>query len=331
MRLLVLGGTKFLGKHIVEAALAAGHEVTLFNRGKTNPELFPDAEKIQGNRDGELDRLEGHGRWDAVIDTSGYVPRVVRASAEAVKDKTDLYIFISTISVYSDNATPNQDEDAPLSTLEDETVEEITGATYGGLKVLCERAVTDVMGADRTLILRPGLIVGPDDPTDRFTYWPMRIAKGGDVLVPGKPETTTQVIDVRDLAEWTVRLAEKRQTGVFNASGPQGGIAMGEIMETAKSVSGSNANFVWMDEQWLLENEVGPWMELPLWIPEGDDALMRLSVQHGIDAGLTFRPIEDTIRATLAWDQARPQPEKRGAGMAPDREAALLEKWKERA
>jgi 2'-hydroxyisoflavone reductase len=328
MKLLVLGGTKFLGKHIVEAALAAGHELTLFNRGKTNPDLFPQVEKIQGDRDGELSRLDGHGPWDAVIDTSGYVPRVVGASAEALKDRVKLYVFISTISVYSDDHTPNQDETAPVYTLEDETTEEMTGENYGALKVLCERAVERIMGAEHMLILRPGLIVGPDDPTDRFTYWPVRIAQGGDVLVPGNPENRTQIIDVRDLAEWTIRMAEKQQTGVYNASGPDGGIAMGDIMQAAKQASGSDARFIWMDDQWLLENEVGPWMELPLWIPEGDDALMKVSLQRAISAGLTFRPIEDTLRDTLAWDRSRPEPIERRAGMKPEREQELLEKWR---
>jgi 2'-hydroxyisoflavone reductase len=331
MKLLILGGTKFLGKHITEAALARGHVVTLFNRGQTNPDLFPEVEKIQGDRETQLDHLAGHGPWDAVIDTSGYVPRIVGASAEALKDKTDLYVFISTISVFSDNATPNQDENAPLVALDDPTVEEVTGETYGGLKALCERAVEEVMGADRTLTIRPGLIVGPDDPTDRFTYWPVRIAQGGDVLVPGKPETRTEFIDVRDLAEWTVRLVEQHAIGIYNASGPLGGMPMGELLEQGKQAIGSDAHFVWIDEQWLLEQGVGPWMELPLWIPEGDDALMKMDVSKAVNAGLTFRPAGAIMRDTLAWDQSRPQPIERRAGMKQEREQELLQLWKERA
>jgi 2'-hydroxyisoflavone reductase len=330
MKLLILGGTKFLGKHITEAALARGHQVTLFNRGQTNPDLFPQVEKIQGDRETRLDQLTGHGPWDAVIDTSGYVPRIVRASAEALKDKVDLYVFISTISVFSDNATPNQNENAPLISLEDSLVEEITGETYGGLKALCERAVEDVMGTERTLTIRPGLIVGPDDPTDRFTYWPVRIAQGGDILVPGRPETRTQIVDVRDLAEWIVLMVEHHASGTYNASGPLGGISMGELVEKGRQALGSDASFVWIDEKWLLEQGVGPWMELPLWLPEGDAALMKMDVSKAVNAGLTFRPIETIMRDTLAWDQSRQQPIERRAGMKPEREQELLQLWKER-
>jgi len=328
MKLLILGGTKFLGKHITEIALARGHQVTLFNRGQTNPDLFPQVEKIHGDREHNLSVLDGHESWDAVIDTSGYFPRIVRLSAEALKSRVGLYVFISTISVYSDNKTHGQTEDAPVATLDDPTVEEITGESYGGLKVLCERAVEEVFGPDHMLIIRPGLIVGPDDPTDRFTYWPVRIAQGGDVVAPGRPERRVEIIDVRDLAEWTIKMAENHATGIYNASGPLNGIRMDGIFEQAKQVSSSDARFVWMDEHWLLDQGVQPWMELPMWLPENDDGLIQMDVSKAVNAGLTFRPIADTLRDTLAWDRTRPQPIERHAGMQPEREKELLEKWR---
>ena len=216
MRLLILGGTKFLGRHAAVEALRHGHELTLFNRGQTDAEAFPEAERITGDRDGGLDGLEGRN-FDAVIDTSGYVPRVVRASAELLHGHTKLYLFVSTISVYAGFGEP-VDEESAVGTLADETVEEVTGDTYGPLKALCEAAVQDVYG-DRAAIVRPGLIVGPYDPTDRFTYWVRRVADGGEVLAPGRPERMTQVIDARDLASFLLDLAEGLQGGVYNATG----------------------------------------------------------------------------------------------------------------
>ncbi len=209
MKLLVLGGTVFLGRHLVEAATARGHSVTLFNRGQHNPELYPEVEKLRGDRDSDLSALQGR-RWDAVIDTCGYLPRAVRASAELLADAVDHYTFISSISVYADFHTPAMDESAPVGTLADETVEEVTGETYGPLKALCEQAAERALPG-RVLNIRPGLIVGPHDPTDRFTYWPVRVARGGEVLAPGRPHVPVQVIDGRDLAEWTVRMVEARQ------------------------------------------------------------------------------------------------------------------------
>jgi 2'-hydroxyisoflavone reductase len=327
VRILVLGGTVFLGRHIVQAALARGHQVTLFNRGQHNPDLFPEVEKLRGNRDGDLSALEG-GSWDAVIDTSGYLPRVVRQSAEMLKDQTNLYAFISTISVYSDEKTPGQDENAPLATLEDNSVEEITGETYGGLKVLCERAVEEIYG-DHALIIRPGLIVGPDDPTDRYTYWPARIARGGEVLVPGRPERAVQYIDVRDLAEWTVRLVEEGKTGVYNANGPDSVLTMEEFVQACKSAAGSDAQFVWVPEQFLIEREVGQWMELPLWVSEEEmPGFFAFDVSRAVRDGLTFRPAEETARDTIAWEQTRPADHEWRAGMQPEREQELLEEWK---
>lgn len=228
MKLLILGGTKFLGRYLVDAALAAGHQVTLFNRGKTNPELFPHVEQRHGDRDGDLGALS-EGIWDVVIDTSGYVPRVVRASAELLRPRTAKYVLISSVSVYADFAIQNIDEDYPVGQVNDPTTEDIS-EFYGPLKALCEKAVQDVY-RDQALIIRPGLIVGPNDPTDRFTYWVRRFAQGGDVLVPGRPERRQQFIDVRDLAEWVLWTAASSLTGVFNATGPAQRFTMGELVK----------------------------------------------------------------------------------------------------
>src|SRR5436305_843135 len=264
MRLLIIGGTVFLGRHLVEAALQRGHEVTLFNRGQHNPELFPEVEKLRGDRDGELSALKGR-TWDAVIDTCGYFPRVVRQSAGLLADSVGHYTFISSISVFPEDVPPGTTENAPLLSMDDETVEEITGETYGPLKVLCERAVEEELPG-RTLIIRPGLIVGPNDPTDRFTYWPVRVARGGRTLAPGRPERLIQFIDVRDLAEWNIRMVEDRKTGIFNANGPNYDLSMGSLLESCKDVSGSDAEFVWVSEDFLTENGVGEWMDMPLWV-----------------------------------------------------------------
>ncbi len=329
MKLLILGGTQFLGRHLVEAALARGHEVTLFHRGKTNPDLFPGVERLRGDRDGGLDVLKGR-RWQAAIDTCGYVPRVVRASAELLAGAVDHYTFISTISVYADASKPNQDESARLATLADETVEEVTGETYGALKVLCERAAEAAMPG-RVLTVRPGLIVGPHDPTDRFIYWPARVARGGEALAPGKPGAPVQVIDARDLAAWNLRMIEAGKIGVYNATGPAYRLTMQATLETCKAAAGSDATFTWVDEAFLLEHEVGPWMELPLWLPEGDSGLMATDCRRAIADGLTFRPLVETARDTLAWHTTRPTDHEWRAGLKPEKEAAILKAWRARA
>lgn len=216
MKILVLGGTRFLGRHIVEAALAGGHDITLFNRGQNNPDLFPEVEKLRGNRDGDLSALQGR-QWDAVIDTCGFVPRIVQASAALLADSVRHYTFISSISVYADFSKPAMNENAPVGTMQDESIEEITAETYGPLKALCERTAEKAMPG-RVLHIRPGYIVGPFDPTDRFTYWPRRVATGGEMLAPGRPDSQIQFVDVRDLANWIIRMVETNRTGVFNAT-----------------------------------------------------------------------------------------------------------------
>lgn len=335
MNFLILGGTVFLGRHLVEAALERGHQVTLFNRGQHNPDLFPNVEKLRGDRDPNVgDGLSAlaNRRWDVVIDTCGYFPRIVQASAELLADAVDRYVFISSISVYTDFSQPGLDESAPVGVLEDPAVEEITGETYGPLKALCEQAAEAAMPG-RVLNIRPGLIVGPHDPTDRFTYWPVRVSRGGQVLCPSRPDYPEEVIDVRDLAEWTIRMAEEGKTGVYNATGPDYPLTLGEVVETSRSVSGSDATFVWVGSDFLLEQGVQPWMELPLWIGESPEyaGFARVNCNRAFADGLTFRPLAETIQDTLAWAASRPQDYTWRAGLTAEKEAELLRKWRERA
>jgi 2'-hydroxyisoflavone reductase len=337
MKLLVLGGTKFLGRAAVEAALARGHEVTLFNRGRTHPELFPEAEKLRGDRDGDLDALAGR-RWDAVIDPSGFVPRVVRASGELLADNVEHYVFVSSISVYAE-LERGYDESAPLAELADPASEEVM-RDYGALKVACERVVEELFPG-RSALVRAGLIVGPHDPTDRFTYWPVRLARGGDVLAPAPPDQPWQFVDVRDLGAWLVRGCETRSAGVFNATGPVGGTTAGEVIDACRIAGGADAVVTWVDESFLREHEIGEWMELPLWVAQaGEDAnLHTANIRRVVAAGLTTRPIEETVRDTLAWATTRDGPgvgtaamgATEGVGLAPEKERRLLAAWRGRA
>jgi 2'-hydroxyisoflavone reductase len=329
MRLLILGGTVFLGRHLVESALARGHQVTLFNRGQHNPELFPTVEKLRGDRNGDLSALDGR-RWDAAIDTCGYLPRVVRASARQLANSVGHYTFISSISVYASLPRPGMDEETAVGTLADESVEEITGETYGPLKALCEQEAEAAMPG-RVLNVRPGLIVGPHDPTDRFTYWPRRVARGGEVLAPGRPDAPVQIIDARDLAEWSLRMVEAGGAGVYNATGPGSVLTMETLLSESRAVSGSDAALVWVKEEFLLEAGVAPWSEMPLWVPdreEGAAGFATVSSARAIAAGLTFRPLAATIGDTLAWDAALPADREPRAGLKPDRERELLAAWK---
>ncbi len=332
MRLLILGGTLFLGRHLTEAALERGHTVTLFNRGQHNADLFPGIEKLRGDRDGDLTALEGR-RWDAAIDVHGRVPRIVGASAALLASNVGHYTFISTTSVYGDQSIRNMDEDAPLATIADPTVEDATGPNYGPLKVLCERAV-EAAFPGRALIVRPGLIVGPHDPTNRFTYWPRRVAQGGNVLAPDGPGHPARFIDARDLAAWTVRMIEieieieieSGAAGIYNARGPNETLTFGELLDTCKTITGSDARFVWADERFLLDAGVKPYTELPLWIPNLPERAGFYSINSGkaIAAGLTFRPVAETIRDTLAWDATQPPDAPRPCGLRPERERELL-------
>jgi len=329
MRILIIGGTRFLGRHLVEAALDHRHEVTLFNRGKSNPDIFPQLETILGDREKDVNKLQDR-IWDAVIDVAGYVPRIVRLSAEVLEPNVRRYVFISTISVYADFKKAGIDESYPVGKLEDETVEEITGETYGPLKVLCERAVHDIYG-ERALIVRPGLIVGPHDPTDRFTYWPVRVARGGDVLAPQKPEVGTQIIDVRDLAEFIIKLTEENAAGVYNATGPNYELTMGKLLEVSKQISNSDANFRWASVEFLSQNKIEPWSDMPAWIPDDEEGVgaARVDISRAMQAGLTFRPLEETVRDTLEWAKTRPTDYEWRAGLTAEREAAALAKLRE--
>jgi 2'-hydroxyisoflavone reductase len=322
VKILVLGGTKFLGRATVEAALERGHELTLFNRGQTNPELFAEAERLRGDRTKDLAALAGR-EWDAVVDPSGYVPADVRASAEALRERVGRYLFVSSISVYADFSR-GPTEDSPRETLtdgqpEDELMPEYEN--YGALKALAEDAVTDVYG-DRAVLVRPGLIVGPHDPTGRFTYWPHRIARGGEFLIPAPPDELQQFVDVRDLGAWMVELLEHGASGAFNATHP--GASRAELVESATRVSGSDATPVWTDSGWLADQGVGQWMELPLWIHDTDSVgIHRADVSRALGSGLTFRPLDDVVQGTL--DQAATTQD---AGLAPERERELLEAWR---
>jgi 2'-hydroxyisoflavone reductase len=326
MRILVLGGTRFLGRCFVERALAAGHELTLFNRGRTNAELFPGTERIRGDRDGGLAPLAGR-TWDAVVDPAGFFPRIVGASASALKASAGHYLFVSSISVYAEPLAAGLDETAPVAKLADPAVETITGETYGGLKALCEQAVLDVFGA-RALIVRPGLIVGPHDTTDRFPYWPRRLARGGEVLAPGSPSAPTQMVDVRDLAAWMLELLERGVSGTFHATGPATPLTMGECLERIAVAVGGNARLTWVSEAFLREQGVQPWLEMPLWLHEQDQNMDRVNISRALFSGLRFRPLEDTARDTLAWERAlaldtRPP----SPALKPEREAELLAAW----
>jgi len=320
VKLLVLGGTKFLGRALVDNALARGHAVSIFTRGQTNPDLFPEAEHLVGDRDGDLAALEG-GRWDTAIDTSGFYPRVVRASAELLAGRVEHYTFVSSVSVYADLSTP-PNESSPVATMEDETLEEMGDEFqyYGPLKALCEAEVERAFPG-RTLIVRPGLIVGPHDPTDRFTYWPRRLDRGGELLAPAPADEPVQFIDVRDLAGWIVRMVEQSRTGTFNAVNE--GLPWSELL--------AGADVTWVDSAFLVKQGVGEWMELPLWIADPAFAgHARTDVSRALEAGLTFRPVEETIRDTAEWDAAR-DPGEPAAGLAPEREAELLDAWHARA
>ncbi len=331
MNLLIIGGTRFLGRALVEAASAQGHQLTLFHRGITNPGLYPDVETLLGDRDGDLAALSGR-KWDAVVDTCGYVPRIVQRSVDALAEGVGLYAFISSLSVYADFSQPGLDETAPVGRLDDETVEAITGETYGPLKALCEQIVTQAF-PQRALIIRPGLIVGPHDPTDRFTYWPQRVSQGGEVLAPGRPERPIRFIDVRDLAEWIVQMANAGKTGTYNADGPGVPQSMQDLLATCREVSQSAATFTWVEEQFLLDNQVEPWSEMPLWVPELEPenaGFFAMRSDKAVAAGLCYRPVAETVRTTLNWlAEHSPDWEPR-AGISRAREVEILTRWHSR-
>jgi len=357
MKLLILGGTRFLGRHLAEQALARGHELTLLHRGISGPALFPAARHLIADRDADLTPL-ADGHWDAVIDTSAYVPRQVRQAAAVLTGKVGHYQLVSTISVYADFSAVSQGqgqghgqgrgqgrdqgqgqgrgrtaEHAALITLQDPSTEVVDGSTYGGLKVLCEAAARAGFG-ERCLIDRPGLLVGPHDPTGRFTWWPQRLQRGGDVLVPGRPEDAVQFIDARDAAAWMLLQSERQTQGVFNLTGPAQPLSMGKLMSTLQAQLNPAARLHWVDEDFLLQQQVAPWTELPLWLPRDKAGLHRTDIGAALASGLHCRPLAQTVLDTAAWAQAAamqttapggpPRPE---VGLSAEREASLLSDW----
>lgn len=343
MRLLILGGTRFLGHYLVLSALAHQHEVTLFHRGQSSSSSRPDVETIYGDRHHDLDRLKGR-QWDIVIDACGYLPRSVEVSATVLADEVERYVFISSLSVYADVSIPGVNETAPLKSLtaeqlqtanETDTSGQVSAATYGelygGLKAHCEQAIKEIM-PNRLLTVRPGLIVGPGDYTDRFTYWVMRVARGGEVLAPGDPDRYLQLIDVRDLAEWVINLIEAKKIGVYNASGLPRQLTIKTLLKQCKVVSQSDATFTWVSDDFLLHNQVAPWSELPLWIPDEMAELrgfMFFDCSKALADGLKLRPVRETIQNTLHWYETHRAQADLKAGLDAEREQQLLAQWHE--
>ncbi len=335
LRILILGGTGFTGPYQVRYALSRGHRVTTFNRGKTHPgELPNEVEQLVGDRNGQLDALKGRN-WDVVIDNPTTLPAWVCDAAQILKGNVERYVFISTISVYADTSK-GVDETAPLAKYDGpdpykETIEAVKASgykTYGPLKALSEKEA-EKWFPGKTLILRPGLIVGPRDETDRFTYWPVRINRGGEVLAPGKPSDPVQFIDARDLAEWTIRMAENRETGIYNATGPAKPLELGQMLDEIKDALHSSATFTWLPADFLQQLKVEAWSDMPVWA--GDElGLARTKIDRALAKGLTFRPLAETARDTLAWFKSLPQDRqsKLRAGLTPEREAEVLAAWK---
>jgi len=333
LSILILGGSAFTGPFQIKYALDRGHKVTIFNRGRTqptmHPEVFDQVERLVGDRNDDLEALEGR-QWDAVIDNSASLPRWVRQSTDILKGNCETYLFTSSLSVHADFSKVGITEDDPVATIDDPTVEEITGETYGALKAICEDVVREQF-PDGAIILRPHLIVGPGDPTDRWTYWPVRIDRGGEVMAPGTPNDSTQYIDTRDLAEFGVTLVENRSLGTYSGVGPLAPLDMGGLLYGIRAVVSNEISFTWVPADFLAEQEVAPWAHMPAWIPpEGEFAgFGAFDNSHSVAAGLKYRPLADTAKATIDWWKA--QPEERTAepraGLAPEREAEVLAAW----
>ena len=334
-RILVLGGTSFIGPHQVEYALERGHTITLFNRGRTNPQLFPGVEKLQGDRaTGDLKSLAGR-KWDAVIDNSATNPEWVKGTAQLLKDSAAQYVFISTRSVYFDTSRVPMTSEAPVFTPENTKVEPGKPLPYGLAKALAEKEARTAFGS-RATIVRPGLIIGPGDDTDRFSYWPVRIDRGGEVLAPGDPSDPVQIIDARDLGEWVVRLVEQGTTGTFNAVGPRTPRPMAELLYGIRAVTDANTDvtFTWVPTDFLFEHKVRPYSDLPVWMPprDGREGFARFDLTPEIAAGLRYRPLAVTAKETLDWFKTLPaeRQAKLKAGLTPEREREVLALWRAR-
>jgi 2'-hydroxyisoflavone reductase len=338
MRILILGGTGFTGPYQVRYALDRGHKVTTFNRGKTHPgELPAEVEQLIGDRNGKLDALKNR-QWDVVIDNPTTLPAWVRDAAQILKGNVERYVFISTISVYAGYPAAGVDENSSLLKYDGpdaykETLEAMRAGgfkTYGPLKVLSEKEAEKSFPG-KTLIIRPGLIVGPRDETDRFTYWPVRIDRGGEVLAPGNPDDPVQFIDARDLAEWTIRMAENRETGIYNATGPAKPLGVRGMLDQIKDAEKSNATFTFVPLDFLKQKDIAAWSEMPVWA--GDElGLSRTKIEKALAKGLTFRSLGGTARDTLAWFKSLPKDRqsKLRAGLTPEREAEVLTTWHQR-
>jgi 2'-hydroxyisoflavone reductase len=327
--LLILGGTGFIGPHLTQEAQSRGWRVTHFNRGKTATSALPGIETLLGDRKGELGALRGRS-WDAVVDDTGYIPKYVKMSAELLAPTVGFCLFISSISVYASFARPN-DEESPTGTLTDPQIEQVTDTTYGPMKALCEQYSRNAFEG-RIAIVRPGYIVGPLDRTDRFTYWPVRAARGGEMLAPGTPQDPIQVIDVRDLTRWMMELVEARTKGCFNADSPPGEFTMGALLAASQHASPrAGTRVTWVPEEFLAAHWKAEELDFPPWSPlNGDSAAASLtSVSAALRTGLRSRPLEETVRDTLAWFQTLPAERqvKLRAGLDPTKEAQTLREW----
>lgn len=333
LKILVLGGTGFIGPHMVREALRRGHAVTLFNRGKSNNELFPDLELLVGDRDNGLDALKG-GKWDAVIDNSGYVPRHVRDSARLLSPAVSHYLFISSISAYASFAEPNKEE-SPLARMPDESLEEVTGETYGPMKALCERRARTEIGGDRLTVLRPTYICGPGDHTDRFSYWPVRTMQGGEMLWPGTPGDKIQIIDVRDLAEFVIDCLERHITGTYNTVTPAGSYSMGMLLEDSMAVTAAEVTPTWVSAAFIDRQKLGEDRSIPIWAPPAGEykSVAFVDGERAAAKGLRNRPVRETARDLIDWWKTLPA-ERTGnirAGLGAERETEILALWHEQA
>jgi 2'-hydroxyisoflavone reductase len=329
LRILVLGGTGFIGPYHVQYALDRGHTVSMFNRGRTNPQLFPTVEKLIGDRNNDLKALEGR-EWDVVIDNSATNPAWVELSASLLSKRVKRYVFTSTRSVYQDTSRVPMTVDAPVFTRENTRVEEGRPLPYGLAKAESEK-VAHKHFPGRALVVRPSLIVGPGDLTDRFTYWPVRLERGGEVLCPGDGTDRVQVIDARDLCEWMIRLCEQEVVGTYNGLGPKNGYSVAEMLYGMKAVTTSDCTYTWVDTDFLYANQVRGYQELPVWMPSrgGREGFARFDISREIALGLTFRPLAVTTKDTLDYYHAQP-PERQAqlrAGLKPEREAEVLRLW----
>ena len=342
LRILILGGTGFIGPFQVRYALSRGHKVTVFNRGLTHPGELPDGvEQLIGDRNGQLDALKGR-QWDVVIDNPTTLPKWVRDAAQILKGNVDRYVFISTLSVYAEPSWPGMDESGPLAQYEGpdpmkwtvEALRNSTQALYAPLKVLSEKE-TQKWFPGKSLIIRPGLIVGPGDESDRFTYWPVRVARGGEVLAPGDPKKDyVQFIDARDLAEWTIRMVEQGDKGIYNAVGFKERLLMSQMLEQIKAATRADAQFTWVNVDFLLEQKIHPWYDMPVWVaPKGPEGgFSNLSNKKALAKGITFRPVSDTAAATLEWFRKQPaaRQAKLRSGISAEREGQILAAWRKR-